>query len=67
MKITLNNRQEVFEREKMTFEDLIVDKKFTFKMLVTKKNGILVRKEDRNSTYINDGDDIIVLHLISGG
>jgi len=67
MNIILNNRPEHFEREEMTFDDLIEEKKFTFKMLVTKQNGKLVRKEERNSTYIKEGDDIIVLHLISGG
>jgi len=67
MKITLNNRPESFDEEKMNFEELIKIKNFTFKLLVTKLNGELVQKEDRASTYINEGDDVLVLHLISGG
>jgi sulfur carrier protein ThiS len=36
-------------------------------MLVTKVNGQLVRKEDREKVFIKTGDDVIVMHLISGG
>lgn len=67
MKITLNNRQESFEENELTFEELIKKKNFTFKMLVTKLNGKLVKKDDRGKTVINDGDDVTVLHLVSGG
>jgi len=67
MKITLNNRPESFDEETMNFEELIKLRNFTFKLLVTKLNGELVKKEDRASTYIKDGDDVLVLHLISGG
>jgi thiamine biosynthesis protein ThiS len=67
MKITLNNRPETFEGDSMTFEELISRKNFTFKLLVTKLNGELVRRENRATTKIKDGDDVLVLHLISGG
>lgn len=67
MKITLNNTIEQFERDTLTFEELIKLKNFTFKMIVTKLNGKLVKKDERESTKVRDGDDVIVLHLISGG
>ena len=67
MTITLNNRTESFDENEMTVEELIQKKNFTFKMLVTKINGKLVKKEDRNATTIHDGDDVTVLHLVSGG
>ncbi len=67
MKITLNNREEYFEENSLNFEELFLIKKFSFKMLVTKLNGNLVKKEDRLTTQINDGDDVTVMHLVSGG
>lgn len=67
MKILLNNRPEIFEAETMTIEELIKFKNFTFKMLVTKKNGKLIRKDERKKISIKDGDEIHVIHLISGG
>ncbi len=67
MKITLNNRPETFDEESLTFEELISKKNYTFKLLVTKLNGKLIKKEERAITKIKDGDDVLVLHLISGG
>ena len=42
-------------------------KKFTFKMLVIKINGKLIKKEQYESAKIVDGDNVAVIHLISGG
>lgn len=68
MKITLNNRTEEFkEFDEMTVQQLIEKMNFTFKFLVTKVNGNLVKKEDRNKTVVRDGDDVAIIHLISGG
>jgi len=67
MKITLNNRTETIERDTMTFEELIEYKNFTFKLLVTKLNDKLIKKDERKITFINDGDKVVILHMISGG
>ncbi len=67
MKITLNNRPDTFDEESLSFEELIKKKNFTFKMIVTKLNGKLVKKDERNNVFIKEGDDVIVLHLVSGG
>ena len=67
MKILLNNREEVFECEEMAVSELLRLKSFTFKMLVIKINGILVKKADYETSLIKDGDEVQVLHLISGG
>ena len=67
MKITLNNREEIFDNESMTLQELIDKKNFTFRLLVTKVNGQLVKKEGRENAEIKDGDNVAVIHLISGG
>lgn len=67
MKITLNNRPETIDSDQLTLQELIDKKNFTFRFLVTKINGRLIKKEDRSSTSINDGDDVAIIHLISGG
>jgi len=67
MEIILNNTKEIIQEENISVADLIRIKNFTFKMLVTKINGQLVRKEDREKVFIKPGDDVTVLHLISGG
>lgn len=67
MKIMLNNRQEELDQESLTLSELIALKSFSFRLLVTKVNGKLVKKEDRNSTMINEGDQVAIIHMISGG
>ena len=67
MKITLNNRPEEISGEEISIQQLITYKNFTFKLLVTKLNGKLVKKENRGQAMIRDGDKVDVIHLISGG
>jgi len=67
MEIILNNRKETFSNQAMTVNELLQIKNFTFKLLVTKINGKLIKKEMRDEATIRDGDDVMVLHLISGG
>ncbi len=67
MKITLNNRLESLEQKQVTISELLAMKKYTFKMLVIKVNGTLVKKDSYDTFEINDGDNVTVLHLVSGG
>ncbi|HPE43220.1 MAG TPA: sulfur carrier protein ThiS [Bacteroidales bacterium] len=67
MQIILNNRPAHFEGEKITVNELIKRKNFTFKLLVTKINGKLVRVDERDNAWIMEGDKVEVMHLISGG
>jgi thiamine biosynthesis protein ThiS len=68
MNIRLNNRAEAFpEATQMTVSELLVEKKFTFKFLVVRVNGQAIRPDSYDSQLISDGDEVMVLHLISGG
>lgn len=68
MNITLNNKnEEIPGKDQMTVQELIEHKNFTFKLLVTKVNGSLVKKDKRDTAIVRDGDDVMVLHLVSGG
>ncbi|MEN8120401.1 MAG: sulfur carrier protein ThiS [Bacteroidota bacterium] len=68
MQITLNNRQEeITGKTELTVQELILFKNFTFHMLVTKVNDKLIKKEVRSEVIIKEGDNVVVMHLISGG
>ncbi|MCD4725343.1 MAG: sulfur carrier protein ThiS [Bacteroidales bacterium] len=67
MEILLNNRKESIDKDEITLAELIEYKKFTFKLLVTKVNGQLIKKDIRSKSIIRDGDEVLVLHMISGG
>lgn len=67
MKILLNNRKEVFDREEMTVSDLLKEKNMTFRMRIVKINGSLVEKDKYDNTTVSDGDNVQVIYLMSGG
>ncbi len=67
MKIILNNKEEAFEGDQLTINELLQAKNFTFKMLVIKVNNQIVKKTEYDSVLVKNGDDVMVLHLISGG
>lgn len=67
MKIILNDREEEFEREAMSVSEMLDLKKFSFRMRIVKVNGKLISRDDYGSSIINDGDNVQMLYLMSGG
>jgi sulfur carrier protein len=67
MKILLNGREEEFDNEKMSVNEMLLLKKFTFKMRIIKINDILITKDKYDSALIHDGDKVQMLYLMSGG
>jgi thiamine biosynthesis protein ThiS len=68
MKIILNHLpEEVINKEQMTIRELLTYKKYSFKMLVIKVNNQIIKTPQYESTIVKDGDDVIILHLMSGG
>jgi sulfur carrier protein len=67
MKISINNREEEFEQENLSISRMLELKKLTFRLRIIKVNGVLVPKEKYDTTIINDGDNVQVLYLMSGG
>jgi len=67
MEITLNNRPESINKDQISVSELLKVKNYTFKMLVIKVNGKLIKKDAYSSYIINNSDDVTVLHLVSGG
>jgi thiamine biosynthesis protein ThiS len=67
MEIILNNNPETIVANELTIQELINMKKYSFALLITKLNGQLIKKEDRDKVTIKNGDNIAVIHLISGG
>lgn len=53
--------------EGMTVTDVLAAKKYTFKLLVVKIDGQLVKKDQWPTTTVPASADVQVLHLMSGG
>lgn len=67
MKIMLNNRPEIFQGDLFSISQIMVIKSFKFRMLVVRLNDQLIKKEEYETTYVKDGDDLKIIHLVSGG
>jgi thiamine biosynthesis protein ThiS len=69
MKITLNNNIEIIEtaEDSLTINQLLQIKKYSFKNLVVKINGELVKRDSYDVSKFTDGDNVDVIHMISGG
>ncbi len=68
MRITLNNKTEEIEgHDEITVQELLDLKRFTFKLLVVKINGKVVKKKDYNKAVIRNNDNVSVIHLLAGG
>jgi len=67
MNIILNNREEVFEKDLMNITELLQAKNYTFKIITIKVNGTFIKKDEYDTTYIKEGDNVAAIHLITGG
>ena len=67
MKILLNNRSEFFDADCLTISEIMESKSFKFRMLVVRLNDKLVKQEDYDTTPVKEGDDLKIIHLVSGG
>lgn len=69
MNLILNHSPEVIEtsQQTITVSELLKIKNFTFRMLVVKINDVVVKKDNYSTSTIKDGDNVQVIHLISGG
>ena len=46
MKILLNNREEEFENETLSISEMLILKKFSFRMRIIKINGTLISERE---------------------
>jgi sulfur carrier protein len=67
MKILLNNRPEEFDKDSISVSEMLVFKNFTYRMRIVKINGLIIAKEKYDSTIIQNGDEVQMLYLMSGG
>ncbi|MDP8202337.1 MAG: sulfur carrier protein ThiS [Candidatus Tenebribacter burtonii] len=67
MKIIIVNGNSLNWEEEMNIDLILKRKNYTFKMLVVKVDGKLIKKTEYSKTYVQPGADVKVIHLISGG
>jgi len=61
------NSRDLEWQEGLTVQRLLELKEYTYVKIFVKINGRIVEKEDYETTLIQDGDDVKVIHLLAGG
>jgi sulfur carrier protein len=67
MKVITVNGNTVDWEEGLTITALLQKMNYTFKMLIVKLNGSLVKKDLYATTIVPEDAEVAVIHLISGG
>jgi thiamine biosynthesis protein ThiS len=68
MNKTIKVNQETIDwEENLTIVRVLKIMNYTFKMIVVKVNGELVKKEDYDTKIIPEGAEVQIIHLIAGG
>ena len=65
-KITVNENIIDWE-ENMTITRILKIMNYTFRMLVVKVDGQLIKKNEYEFTIVSAGADVKIIHLMSGG
>jgi sulfur carrier protein len=64
--IKVNNR-EMAHMPGMTVKSLLEFKHYTFPDIIVRVNGTYIAPESYAETEIQDGDDVLALHMFGGG
>ncbi len=66
-KYILVNGNKVEWQKDMNITKILKVMNYTFKMIVVKVNGKVVPKDQYDNFFVDENDDVKVIHLISGG
>ena len=64
--ITVNSNKIKWE-EDLNIRKILKIMNYTFKMIIVKVNGRLVKKDEYDTFFVDENSDVKVIHLISGG
>ena len=67
MRVTINLEDHEFPEKELSVSEIMKRMKYTFPHIITRLNGHLVDRENRETTLASNGDDLEIYHLISGG
>jgi len=67
MTVTINLEDNEFPEKELSISEIMKRMKYTFPHIITRLNGHLVDRENRDTALVSNGDDLEIYHLISGG
>ena len=67
MKIFINRNEEEFDGDKLPLHVLLEQKELTFKRLLIRVNGEVINEDNKSNVILNEGDQLDIFRIISGG
>jgi len=67
MQIKINGNRQDFKEEKIAIRDLLKRLNYTFPNINVKHKDRIIRKDEFENYYLEDGDEILVIHHMCGG
>ena len=67
MRVTINSTLTEFPENQLSVAEILRRKRYSFPNIISRINGTLVRREERESALVRDGDDVELYHMMSGG
>lgn len=64
--ITVNGERHPWH-DRLSIARLLQEKNYVFPMIIVQINGAHVHEEQYATAMVSDGDDVEVIHLITGG
>ena len=61
------NNHKIEWKKKINITNILEIMNYTFKMIVVKVNGKIVKKNEYDTFFVDENSDVKVIHLISGG
>lgn len=67
MTLTVNFQTETYPEEHLSVRDLLERKHWSFPLIIVRVNGVLVQRNSYGEKILDDGDEVALYHLMSGG
>ena len=67
MRVMINFIPTEFPEESLSVAEILRRKRYSFPKIITRINGRLVSREERELVLVADGDELELYHMMSGG
>ncbi len=67
MRVTINGILTEFPETQLSVAEILRRKRYSFPNIISRINGALVGREERESALARDGDEVELYHMMSGG
>tara|TARA_B100001059_G_scaffold230695_1_gene265292 strand:- start:866 stop:1069 length:204 start_codon:yes stop_codon:yes gene_type:complete len=67
MKISINGKIQSFDKDVLTFENLIKEINLEGRRFAIERNGEIIPKSQFNKCTLNDGDKLEIIGAVGGG